>query len=87
MNQPVSNGGLGAWQVNFRFDRLDLVDAGIVGGTQDAYMASLIWTPVNDVRLILNYGHLSYSDALDIEQGAPDNFSVNVLGIRGQIGF
>jgi phosphate-selective porin OprO/OprP len=87
VHQPVSNGGLGAWQVNFRFDRLDLVDAGIVGGTQDAYMASLIWTPVNDVRLILNYGHLSYSDALDIEQGAPDNFSVNVLGIRGQIGF
>ncbi|WP_160181452.1 OprO/OprP family phosphate-selective porin [Paraglaciecola mesophila] len=87
VNQPVSNGGIGAWQVNVRYDRLDLVDAGIIGGTQDAYMASLIWTLVDDVRLILNYGHLSYSHALDIEQGAPDNFSVNVFGIRGQIGF
>jgi phosphate-selective porin OprO/OprP len=78
---------MGAWQVNVRFDHLDLVDAGIVGGRQDAYMVSLIWTPINYVRLLLNYGHLSYTDALDIVAGAPDDFSVNVFGLRPQVSF
>ncbi|WP_205967776.1 porin [Paraglaciecola sp. 20A4] len=87
VNDPISNGGTGAWQINIRFDRLDLVDAGIVGGAQDAYMASLIWTPVNEVRFLLNYSHLSYTDALDIVEGAPSDFSVNVLAARAQIGF
>jgi phosphate-selective porin OprO/OprP len=87
VNNPVGNGGMGAWQVNVRFDHLDLVDAGIVGGRQDAYMASLIWTPINYVRLLLNYGHLSYTDALDIVAGAPDDFSVNVFGLRTQVSF
>ncbi|MEM5496913.1 porin [Paraglaciecola mesophila] len=87
VNDPVSNGGTGAWQINFRFDRLDLVDAGIVGGAQDAYMASLIWTPVNEVRFLFNYAHLSYTDALNIVEGAPNDFSVNVIGLRGQLGF
>ncbi|MFT4938372.1 MAG: phosphate-selective porin OprO/OprP [Paraglaciecola sp.] len=87
VNNPVGNGGIGAWQVNVRFDHLDLVDAGIVGGRQDAYMASLVWTPIDYVRLLLNYGHLSYSDALDIVDGAPNDFSVNVVGLRTQVSF
>ena len=87
VNNPIGNGGAGAWQINFRFDRLDLVDAGIVGGEQDAYMATLIWTPVDEVRFLLNYGHLSYSNVLDIVEGAPNDFSVNVIGARTQIGF
>lgn len=87
VNEPVGSGGIGAWQVNVRFDRLDLEDAGIVGGTQDAYMASLIWTPINNVRFLLNYGHLEYSNALDIVEGAPNDFSVNVWGARTQVSF
>ncbi len=87
VNHPVGNGGIGAWQLNVRFDHLDLVDAGIVGGQQDAYMASLIWTPINFVRLLLNYGHISYSDTQFIVKGAPDDFSVNVFGLRTQINF
>lgn len=87
VGQPVSAGGIGAWQVNFRYDRLDLDDAGINGGTQDAYMASLIWTPINNVRFLVNYGHLSYSNVLDIVAGAPEDFSVNVIGARTQVSF
>jgi phosphate-selective porin OprO/OprP len=87
VSEPVGTGGIGAWQVNVRFDRLDLDDAGIVGGTQDAYMASLIWTPINNIRFLVNYGHLSYSNALDIVAGAPDDFSVNVWGARTQVSF
>ena len=87
VKQPLSDGGLGAWQINFRFDYLDLVNEGIVGGKQNAYMASLIWTPIDYVRVLLNYGHISYTDALDIVAGAPNDFSVNVVGLRTQVSF
>lgn len=87
VSEPLSAGGMGAWQVNLRFDTLDLVDADIVGGTQDAIMASLIWTPINNVRFLLNYGHISYGDALDIVDGAPEDYSVNVIGLRSQVSF
>lgn len=87
VNNPVGSGGMGAWQVNVRYDRLDLTDAGVFGGTQDGYMASLIWTPVDYVRFLLNYGRLSYGDALAIVPGAPDDFSVDVIGARAQIAF
>jgi phosphate-selective porin OprO/OprP len=87
VSQPVSAGGMGAWQVNFRFDTLDLVDADIVGGTQDAFMASLIWTPINNVRFLTTFGRISYKDTLDIVSGAPADFSVNVVAARAQISF
>ncbi|MDP5133449.1 MAG: porin [Paraglaciecola sp.] len=87
VSEPLGAGGMGAWQINVRFDRLDLVDADIVGGTQNAYMTSLIWTPVNNVRFLVNYGHIKYSDALGIVEGAPQDFSVNVVGARTQVSF
>ena len=87
VSNPVGSGGLGAWQVNVRYDRLDLVDAGIIGGTQDGYMASLIWTPIDYVRFLLNYGHLEYGNAFGIVAGAPNDYSVDVFGARAQISF
>ncbi len=87
VKNPVGSGGSGAWQVNVRYDRLDLTDAGVIGGTQDGYMASLIWTPVNYVRFLVNYGHLSYGNALGIVTGAPEDYSVDVIGARAQIAF
>lgn len=87
VQNPVSDGGIGAVQFNVRYDRLDLVDAGIIGGTQDGYMASVIWTPVNQVRFLLNYGHLVYGDALGIVPGAANNYSVDVFGARAQVSF
>ena len=87
VKNPVGNGGLGVWQFNVRYDRLDLVDAGIIGGTQDGYMASLIWTPVDYVRFLINYGHLEYGNALGIVAGALDSYSVDVIGARAQVSF
>lgn len=87
VSQPFNEGGMGAWQINVRYDHLDLVDADIVGGSQDAFMASLIWTPINNVRFLVTYGHISYKDALDVVAGAPADFSVNVAGARAQISF
>ncbi|MEP2988712.1 MAG: porin [Parasphingorhabdus sp.] len=87
VKNPVGQGGIGALQFNVRYDHLDLVDAGIIGGTQDGYMASLIWTPVNQIRFLINYGHLSYSDAFGIVAGAPNDYSVDVFGARAQVVF
>lgn len=83
---PVGQGGLGAWQVNLRYDRLDLVDAGVVGGTQDAYQASLIWTPVNYVRFLLSYSKIDYSDAAILAAG-DDSYNVDAFAGRFQISF
>ena len=86
VSSPVSDGGTGAIQFNMRYDRLDLNDAGIIGGTQDGYMASLIWTPVDYVRFLINYAHLMYEDAAIGTVGDRD-YSVDVVGARAQISF
>ena len=86
VKNPLNKGGLGALQFNVRYDRLDLNDAGIVGGKQNGYMASLIWTPIDYVRFMLNYAKLDYTDAA-ILAGASRNYSVDSVGARAQISF
>ena len=86
VSNPVGQGGMGAWQVNVRYDRLDLTDSGFVGGTQDAYQASLIWTPVDYVRFMLSYAKLDYRDAAILAAGSSD-YSVDSLAGRFQISF
>ena len=60
---PVGSGGIGAVQVNLRYDYLDLNDAGIAGGTQNGLGGSIVWTPTAYTRLMANYGRMTYSDA------------------------
>ena len=55
---PVSEGGIGAIQLNARYDRIDLNDGAIVGGIQEALGLSAIWIPTDYVRFLVNYGHL-----------------------------
>mgnify|MGYP003145337284 FL=1 len=86
VSNPVGEGGMGAWQVNIRYDRLDLNDAGFVGGTQDAYQASLIWTPIDYVRFLLTYSKLDYSNAAILAAGSGD-YNVDAFAGRFQISF
>lgn len=86
VKHPVGSGGMGALQFNVRYDRLDLNDAGIVGGSQDGYMASLIWTPVDYLRFMVNYGHMEYDNAA-IPNGTNRSYGVDVLGARAQVTF
>ena len=79
--------GQGAIQINLRYDYLDLSDASINGGTQDGYLASLIWTPTAYTRLMLNYGHLVYGDAAIIAAGSDRDYAVDSFGMRAQIDF
>jgi phosphate-selective porin OprO/OprP len=73
-------------QVNLRYDYLDLIDAGIVGGTQNGYAASLIWTPIDYVRLMINYGHMEYDQA-PLTANGDASYSADVIGARAQFDF
>ena len=84
--KQLGSGGFGAVQVNVRYDYLDLHSAGVTGGKQDGYLASLIWTPVEFLRLMVNYARLDYSDAAIAVAGDRD-YTVDVIGMRFQISY
>ena len=85
--RPMGDGGFGALQVNLRYDYLDLNDGPVVGGTQDGYMASLIWTQTAYTRLMLNYARLSYRDAAFPMAGGDASYDVDTIAMRAQIDF
>ena len=84
--KPLGKGGIGAVQVNARYDYLDLIDAGIIGGKQETIGASLLWMPIDYVRFIANYGHVKLTDAAITASGSND-YSADVVGVRAQIDF
>ena len=87
VRNPVEAGGAGAFQVNLRYDHLDLNSDGIVGGTQNGLMASLIWIPTDYVRFLLNVARLDYEDAAIPAAGGDRDYGVTVVGARAQIDF
>jgi phosphate-selective porin OprO/OprP len=87
VRRPVGKGGLGALQINLRYDHLDLNDGGIVGGKQQAYGASMVWIPQDNVRFLLNYGRLRYEDAAIAAVGGDRDYSIDVFGARAQVDF
>jgi len=84
---PLGDGGIGAVQVNLRYDHLDLNDAGIVGGTQDGFGAAIVWTPTAYTRLMANYGRMKYRDAAIPAAGGERSYSIDAFGARAQIDF
>lgn len=84
---PIDQGGIGAFQVNLRYDYLDLNSQGIQGGVQDSVQASLIWKAKTGVRFLINYGYLAYEDAnLPTSQG-DTSYAAHVWALRGQFVF
>ncbi len=84
---PVGKGGFGAVQVNLRYDHLDLTDAGIIGGTQNGYAVSLVWTPTDYTRFMMNYGRMQYDNAAVPAAGGDTSYGVDAFGVRAQIDF
>ncbi len=84
--KALGQGGVGAVQLNARYDYLDLNDAGIVGGQQRGYMASIVWTPTEYLRLIAQYARLDYRDAA-IAVAGDRNYGVDVIGARVQLSY
>ncbi|TMM49782.1 porin [Qipengyuania marisflavi] len=83
----VGEGGIGAIQVNLRYDYLDLNDSGIVGGIQNGFGASLVWTPTDYTRFLLNYGKMVYDDAVYPTANGDRSYSVDAFAVRAQVDF
>jgi phosphate-selective porin OprO/OprP len=83
----VGDGGLGAVQIVLRYDYLDLNDGPVIGGQQNAYLASLVWTPTDNTRFLLNYGRIEFDDAVFAGPFGSTSYSADVFGLRGQVDF
>lgn len=86
-SNPITEGGMGAVEVNARYDYLDLNDAGIVGGRQRAALLSLVWVPIEYIRLTASYGRLRINDARIAATGGDRDYSADTFGLRTQIDF
>jgi phosphate-selective porin OprO/OprP len=102
---PVGKDGWGALQLNARLDWLDLrdrVSGGapaapnyVNGGRQLGYALSLIWNPIDYVRIQAQYAHGAYAGGpraatVDPASIAPANrrgFGVDTYGLRAQLEF
>lgn len=83
---PVGSGGMGAIQLNLRYDWLDLSDAAALGGRQRIVGTSLVWIPLDYVRFHLNYGRIRLRDAA-IAAGTRRDYSADALTMRAQLDF
>lgn len=84
--RPLGSGGLGALQVNLRYDYLDLNDRGVVGGRQRAWIAALVWQPIDYLRFNLNHGWLDFDDATPLANG-DRRYRVRTTGVRMELDF
>lgn len=86
-SNPINKGGLGAIEVNLRYDHLDLNDVDITGGKQQGAWVSLVWAPIDYVRLTANYGKLWISDARIAADNGDRKYQADTFGLRTQIDF
>ena len=84
---PVGEGGFGSLQFNLRYDHLDLNDAGILGGVQNGYQASLVWKPTDYTLFSVNYGRMDYKDAVIPTADGDTDYGVDAFGVRAQVDF
>lgn len=93
-------GGFGAVGVNLRYDYLDLADSLLYtggsgtstsrGGSQTGYLASLIWQPIDYVRITAQYAHAEieggpFASTVDATSSDPANerdYGVDSFALR-----
>lgn len=86
-SKPITAGGIGAIEVNARYDHLDLNDAGIVGGQQKAALIGLVWAPIDYIRITANYGKLWIDDARIPTATGDRSYQADTFGLRTQVDF
>ena len=104
---PFSDGGWGALQLNGRLDYVELrdrVDGSstsvaapfyVNGGKQLGYQASLIWNPIDYVRLMGQYGHIDVTggpraatvDPTSLKPVNRRKYGVDTFAVRAQVDF
>lgn len=83
--RPVTDGGIGAWELATRYDKYDFTDAARGrGGEGDAWTLGVNWYLNNWSRLMLNYVHWTTDNQVGAYQG-PD--SGNTVNVRAQVVF
>ncbi|WP_262691105.1 porin [Kordiimonas aestuarii] len=86
VNNPVHKGGMGAWQVAARFDRLDMTGDGVYGGEQDTYLLGVNWYLNRHTRFMANYAHMTFDKAFNVAANGPDGENdADALTLRFQI--
>ncbi|MBE1525648.1 phosphate-selective porin OprO/OprP [Sphingopyxis sp. OAS728] len=86
-SKPITDGGIGAVEINARYDHLDLNDAGIVGGKQKTALIGLVWAPIDYIRIIANYGKLWIDDARIPTLTGDRSYTADTFGLRTQMDF
>ena len=87
-NFDPAEGFWGAWELALRFDQLDLVDGGILGGEQDRATLNLNWYLNPNLRILMGYSRsfdVSDSPVLTAGGDQPDN--LDVFNVRTQWAF
>lgn len=95
VKRPLFQGGTGALEVAYRFERLDLTDSyrlnlggsnDLEGGEQTSHVVGLNWHFNNYMRVMVNYSHSRIRNALDVSANGPDGANtVSTLGVRTQV--
>jgi len=86
-SKPITAGGIGAIEINARYDHLDLNDAGIVGGQQRAALIGIVWAPIDYIRITANYGKLWIDDARVATITGDRSYTADTFGLRTQMDF
>lgn len=85
---PLHKGGMGAWHLAYRFDRIDLNDEGIMGGTQNTHMVALNWLLNKNVRMQANYSNSKVKGGLLVADNGADGINkINTIGLRASVSF
>jgi phosphate-selective porin OprO/OprP len=91
VDNPVFDGGPGAWELGARFDYIDLNDnsAEVRGGEQYTAIAGVNWYLNNNVRFMLDYALTNVYDARDAPDAAVDGSQnlIQGVGARAQVDF
>ncbi len=86
VNNPVFEGGLGAWEVAARFDSIDLTEPFFLGGEQNTFILGLNWYLNRRLRLMVNYSRAKIKQAFLVEANGPDGRNkVKTIGFRAQV--
>lgn len=86
VNNPVNEGGMGAWAVTARFDTIDLTEPGYQGGDQDSIIVGINWYLNRHTRLMVNYNHSSIKNAFNVAANGIDGKNkVDGFGLRAQV--
>lgn len=85
--KPITDGGIGAIEINARYDHLDLNDGGIVGGRQRTALIGVVWAPIDYIRITANYGRVKINDAAIASATGDRDYTADVFGLRTQVDF